>query len=672
MIRFLFSFSIILLLVLNSCNSRTANNDSAANDSIKKYLDSAKDESLPFDKRIDFNDKAFKYVANFQNSPKNRECIYEIISNYYPLKDWGKYKRATDFYYKNSQLSNDVKALAQSYRSYGNYYYNLQLLDSSFYFYTKSENIYKSIKDFDGLSTVLYKKGQLQYKIDDFLGADLSLLKAFFYVKKTNDNLGKYRILNELGLVYNDLQKYSDAISYFEEAIKISRKNLQKEKGLDIVPLSNIGLVYQNLKKHNVAISYFESSLKFTKIKEDFPQVYSNIIDNLAYSKFKLKYNKKLPYLFFESLKIREQIKDTSGIIISNIHLSEYYFSINENQEALEYANTSLRLSKLNKNAIRKLLSLKQLIKLDKINATKYADIYLEIFESLQLAQRDSKDRFDRIQLKTDEITQEKNEEVKQKWIIGSVLASTLLIVMLLLIITRQQNKQKQLKLLQDQQKANEEIYNLMLTQKEKEDKARQTEKTRIARELHDGVMNRLSSTRLNLDILKHKKDTQTIAKCLVYVDELYQIEQEIRDISHDLSLEGFKTHDSFVALINDFVSTQNKISQTQYKLEIDSTINWNSISSIIKMNLYRITQEASSNINKFANAKKTMISFILDGNNICLSITDDGRGFDTESKSEGIGLKNIKQRVEALKGKFFIQSIKNKSTSINIAIPIL
>ena len=124
--------------------------------------------------------------------------------------------------------------------------------------------------------------------------------------------------------------------------------------------------------------------------------------------------------------------------------------------------------------------------------------------------------------------------------------------------------------------------------------------------------------------------------------------------------------------MLNDFIATQNAvISSPQYKLEIGETINWVTVSSGIKMNLYRIIQEASHNSNKYAQATIVIISLILDENNICLSITDNGKGFDIDADVEGIGLKNIKHRVESLNGKFVIQSINNKSTSINIAIPV-
>ena len=304
-------------------------------------------------------------------------------------------------------------------------------------------------------------------------------------------------------------------------------------------------------------------------------------------------------------------------------------------------------------------------------NASANAQEYIRINDSLQIAERRFRDKFAQIIYETNEITKEKETAIKQKWIFGFISGVVILIVILILIITRQRSKQKELQFLQSQQKTNEEIYDLMLAQKNKEEQARQSEKKRIALELHDGVMNRLASTRLNLNILSHKNDKQTIEKCLIHVEGIYQIEQEIRNISHNLNQEIFNGKNSFITLLNDFVTTQNDITRTQYQIEIDKSIDWNTISSNIKMNLYRIIQEASHNINKFAQAKNAMINLMLDGSNLCLSITDDGKGFDTEKQTEGIGLQNIKQRVETLHGKFVIQSIKNKSTSLNIAIPL-
>jgi len=88
-------------------------------------------------------------------------------------------------------------------------------------------------------------------------------------------------------------------------------------------------------------------------------------------------------------------------------------------------------------------------------------------------------------------------------------------------------------------------------------------------------------------------------------------------------------------------------------------------------MNLYRILQEASHNINKYSKAKNVVVSIFLDNNSICMSITDDGVGFDTKTITNGIGIQNMQQRIQSLNGKININSIQKNSTCINLSVPI-
>jgi signal transduction histidine kinase len=339
--------------------------------------------------------------------------------------------------------------------------------------------------------------------------------------------------------------------------------------------------------------------------------------------------------------------------------------------KAIEYAQKAKAISIKSKLLYGVSESLQQLIKVDIKNASKNAEEYIKVNNSMQNTERQFRNKFARIAYETDEIQQEKEQAIKQKWIISGIAAFVFLIGLLLFIITKQRSKQKELLLLQSQQKANEEIYQLMLTQKTTEETARQTEKKRIALELHDGIMNKLASTRLNLFVLSKKTDTATIEKCLTHISDIYTIEQEIRSIAHDLNQDVFKEANSFISLLKDFIAEQNTTSNSKYKLELQHDINWIAISSEIKMNLYRIIQEASHNINKYSKAKNVVVSIIQDGYNVCMSITDDGVGFDTSIINDGIGIKNMQQRIKSLNGKFTINSTQKNSTSINLSIPI-
>jgi hypothetical protein len=448
-------------------------------DSISFYLLKFKRDDISDDDKLKLNDKAFSLIFKTENSIRNRELTYDIISNYYSLGSWNNYKEATKVLYKNSLATNDIISLTKSFRSYGNYYNQKRILDSAFYFYTKSEKEYKKLNDIDGYSTILLKKSIIQYNINDFIAADLSLSKAYSITKNSDNNLKKYGILNQHGLVCNQLQNYNKAIDYFNEALRIIRDSkLQSDEHEEEICLSNLGLVYSNLKDYEKAIYYYNLSLQNKKLKDEVPVLYSNIIDNLAYSKLKIKDYNQLPYLFFESLKIRKELKNTSAIVTSYIHLSEYYNIIGENKKALEYANISLRIAKLSTNSIDLLYSLKQASTVDNLNSSKYSDDYLRIADSLQIAERDSQDRFARISLETDEIIQEKDILEDRNRNLLYVFIFTVILASLLFIVRAQRTRTRELLYKQTQQKANEEIFNLMMSQQAIIDESRSKETT--------------------------------------------------------------------------------------------------------------------------------------------------------------------------------------------------
>ena len=670
MIRFILYGCFLLLALLSSCTPKSADKNTATNDSIKKYLDLAGNDTLDSKLRNKYNDKAFSLIDLSKNDTLIRFYLSFISVNYIKIEQYQKYKNIAKFHFEKSKKAKDTLNLARYFRYKANCFNKNAIYDSSFYYYIRAEKFYTKIDDITSYSTMQLNQGLVQFSVGDYEGSELSLLKALSFLKNSNNKDKLYGTLNQLGLVYNELAEYNKSIGYHKQALEmVKRYKLNNIQHQEAVCYNNIGYLYLNQQNYQKAIINFELGLKNKNIINDDIELYALLKSNLAYSKFKRNNLKECKELLFETLRFQNKLKGKSVMISIFLYLSEYYSFNGKNDQALLYSKKALNAAVVTRVKPYILIALKHAIITDKYNSKQNIDEYLKIFTQIQLEDRKSKARFDKIQLETDEITQEKETAIKQKWIIGTIAGVIILIIVLLLIITRQRSRQKELQFQQSQQKANEEIYDLMLTQKNKEELARQSEKKRIALELHDGVMNKLASTRLNLNVLSHHKDEETINKCLTHVEGIHKIEQEIRNIAHDLNTEIFNETNSFVTLLNDFVETQNATSCSRYILEADSSIDWIHISSEIKMNLYRIIQEASHNINKYAQASTVMISLVLDENNICLSITDNGIGFDTDAKTEGIGLKNIEQRVKSLKGKVVIQS-NNKSTSINIAIP--
>ncbi len=671
--RYIF-WTIILLVSLCSCNTKTVDKDAQdRNDSIQKYLELAGNDSLDSKLRNKYNSKALSLVDLSKNDTLTRFYIYNISCNYFDTKDWVDYKETEKIHFQISTAEKDTLNLARFYRCKGSYYRENKNFDSAYYYYIKAEKFYKKTKDLYGLAKVYVYKCDIEFYKDDYLGADLSAQKALNYYKTTILKKNQFELLLYIGNSAHNLKDYKKAINTFNLAMTMAKKYKLEDSQIHCVGtcLNNIGNVYREQKKYNEAIYYFNSALKENGLLKKDPVLFGFILNNLSDCKLHTKDYSGLPNLLFKSIELlNNSVQGIKESTISYIYLSNYYESIKDSLKAQLYAEKALKFAKRSNSPYYYLTALSNAGSFDNKKAPYYFKEYHKKSDSLRFMERKARNQYYKIQLATNEISLDRANAIKHKWVILALAGVVILIIALLLIITGQRSKQNRMQFQESQLKANEEIYDLMFNQKTKEDSARQSEKKRIAIELHDGVMNRLASTRLNLNILSYQKDEETINKCLSYIEGIYEIEQEIRNIAHDLNTEIFNESNSFVTLLNDFVATQNATTSSKYQLEIDADLNWNHISSGIKMNLYRIIQEASHNSNKYAQATKVKISLVLDKNNICLSVTDNGKGFDTNANSEGIGLKNIKLRVESLKGKVVIKSNK-KSTSINIAIPL-
>jgi signal transduction histidine kinase len=104
-----------------------------------------------------------------------------------------------------------------------------------------------------------------------------------------------------------------------------------------------------------------------------------------------------------------------------------------------------------------------------------------------------------------------------------------------------------------------------------------------------------------------------------------------------------------------------------------DTSINWENVTGLVKISIYRIIQEAVLNVNKYAEATACTVSLTLSKQNqIQLVIEDNGKGFDiAKNKHQGIGLKNIKERVTLLKAALTIESKLGNGTKIVVLLEI-
>jgi signal transduction histidine kinase len=381
------------------------------------------------------------------------------------------------------------------------------------------------------------------------------------------------------------------------------------------------------------------------------------LTDNLGYSEFKLGNYQVASFLFHKALKIRDSIQHESGIVINKLHLGEYYLKNSDTTKALQYTKEANSLANTTSNNRDLLASYSLLAKIEPQKAPEYLDSYIQLNDSLLQEERAIRNKFARIRFETDQYIQRTQELSNDKlWIslAAIILASVLF---LLYLLKAQKVKNKELKYQKEQQEYNEEIYKLLLKQQTRLEEGRQEERFRISGELHDGVLGKLFGIRMNFGLLNLKTSNQEADKYDQLLEKLQVTEDEIRQISHNLICEVSASHLNFVKLLEQLVEEYRQLTSAEIKFNFDEDIEGELVDENIQINYYRILQEALQNVIKHAEASVVSIKIYRLQNFLLMEIRDDGKGFDIRKKVKGIGLKNMRNRMEKIDGTFSFET---------------
>lgn len=672
-----FIYSSAFFLLLGCQEKKQVRLESGLSDSLALYFKIANDDQAPFQRRYEANQRAVFILKKENDNPAIHAEFFKIANRFWNMNAIEDYKKIATLIIKKSDRIKDIPSLAKGYMYLGDYYNRKLISDSTYYCYSKSQKLYVKLKDNFQIAKNLLNKASVQFSEKDFIGSENSAINALRILNKTKKR-GKtyveniYSVYNILANTYNELQNYNQSIVFHNKALSILEKNnFQSVYQLKAVSLFNIGLVYQNNRKYRQAIIYFHKALQQPNLFFEYPSLYADIKENIGNSKLKIGDFDELPELFYNSLKISDNLQSIFGVLSKKLSLSEYYISKKDTIRAISFAKDVNEMACHNKVIKYTLESLKQLSKIDKKNSAVYSSKYYKINDSLQLAERRIRNKFASIEFENEELTIEKEKLTAEKTNMLYLSQIMILIIIIIFIIINNISKNRKLEFSRQQQKSNEEIYKLMLDQQKKIEEGKQIEKKRISQELHDGVMGKLSSIRLNLFTLSKKTDEVTIAKCLKHIDEIQDIEKEIRNIAYDLHRKIFSDNSSFIAVIKNIFTAIESHRDIHFKLNVDDSINWEIINNNIKMQIYRILQEALQNIDKHADAQNVILTIMRSPHSITIEIRDDGLGFEEQKAKKGFGLKNMKSRAGEIRGKIKIDSNLGNGTKINLIVPI-
>jgi two-component system, NarL family, sensor kinase len=571
------------------------------------------------------------------------------------------------------QQVNYQPGIAQAYNDLGIIFYDKENYDTAIALYGRAMEIRKKMGDDLGIARLYNKIGiiyQKQGVFDKALEYQLAALKLF---KELKNDIGISYSLNNIGIVNQNMGRMDEAIKYQEQSIVI------KEKIGDKLGLAgsyiNVANCYYFDSNYNKALEYFKKGEAICRERGD-KEYLSNALNNLGNVYIKLQQYDNAAAVVKESYSLRDSLDDTKGMASCLNNLGDVYILTKkyDSAEAVIKKGIALATSAVNckpeLNMLHKTLSKLYEVKGDMPQALAMYKLFADGKDSL--FNDNLGEHFAALETKYKTLEQQKKIQEqefalvkKNYWIAG---AAGLLLLFSLLGFSYyrrfklKKEKQMQAAIIKQQDMATKAVI-----------EAEENERKRIAGDLHDGVGQMMSAAKMNLSAFEDRiqfntpEDRIGYEKLIALVDESCK---EVRSVSHNM-MPNALLKAGLASAVKEFI---DKIDSHVLKVNLYSEGLNERLDSNVETVLYRVIQECVNNVIKHSGANQLEISLVKDADGIAATIEDNGRGFDTgqKEKFEGIGLKNIKTRIEYLKGTVDFDSAPGRGTLVAIHVPVV
>jgi two-component system, NarL family, sensor kinase len=523
----------------------------------------------------------------------------------------------------------------------------------------------------------------------------------------------------ELGMALLDVGDYAEATKYITSCESIAEKN--KLFVLQGKALNEMANMYYNNKQLTKAVEYYQKSIALNK-KSNFKRGEAIAQYNFAGMLLEEGYSNKdtvrlVLNLMLDALRMVTELKDTNAIItlssgtgrayvdygnldssllllnnaekliavkkLENAYTTHYitvgkvYNDRGKYTEAIKYYNLGLSYAfKYNSprwvyNYYSSLAETYEKVG-DFKQANKYNKLYVAVHDSLINAENftaaaDIQNKYQRE--KQEKAVIKLNAENRQKSTLNKALAGTAVGIGLIGFLGyrnfRSRQKLQQAKITELEKDKQLSAIDAML-------KGQEEERSRIAKDLHDGLGGMLSGTKLSFINMKENlvltpENATQFDKSLSMLDNTIV---DLRKVAHNLMPEALVKFGLDEA-VKDFCSSIQ--SSSSLKVVYQQVGEKRKLTNTAEVFTYRIIQELVNNAVKHAKAKQIIVQLNINTHKLSITVEDDGKGFDinTLANSKGAGMDNIKYRVQYFNGTLDIVTAPGSGTSVNINLTV-
>jgi signal transduction histidine kinase len=596
----------------------------------------------------------------------------------------------------------------------------------------QSVELAKQTKFDFGLGAAYRLTGILYVDKSDFATGAAFYNRSFELFKNKNDNRStKYRgmLQHNFGVIYHYKGQYDSAVIYYQEAARLYNKI--NDDGLLFLTYNNLSTLYTQILDNKNALKYAEQCMDISyRLNDPFKISVASLamasakaelkeykgIDSLVNNVIKISqqsgnhYMLGMGYKFLGKYQIESDSNSKASInsfkaalenmieagneyetAAANQNLGYSYFLNGDDEQAVHYYKIAIEQSKKLGLIQIEQYTLKNLSELEEkrknfFAAYNYLRNYVSVNDSVM--NKTNRENIQALEakyqsgIKDSRILQLGDEKkiqtlsLKQKTTFNYILLGSLAALLLLSFLGYRNIRHRQL--LAKQQ---EELHRQRISELEKDKqlvavdamlKGQEEERSRLAKDLHDGLGGLLSGVKFSLSNMKDNliitPDNMTVfERSLDLIDTSIK---ELRRVAQNMMPEML-TKFGLDEAMKEYCNTINNTKLLNVKYQsIGMETRIEKSSEII---IYRIIQELLNNIMKHAVATEALVQLIKEENRFNIIVEDNGKGFDMAllKNNKGAGIANIQSRVDYLKGKLDLHSEAGKGTLVNIEFGI-
>ena len=625
-----------------------------------------------------------------------------------------------DSIYQQLAKSKEDTARARLYNTIGRYY-QYSKLDSALYYFDALKKLSKKIDYQRGLINYAINAAQVYNQLDKpdtafiinkeglavaeqlgdkkqiafceaNLGISFSILgqkdscilyyqKAQTQLEEIKDSANLLYLYGNIAALFHGFKQYNKALEYAQKAVALAKMGVGNRQSY-VFALTNLSGTFIDLKQYDSTLNYALEALDICREDKNYFRLMANNLQNIIATKiFQKKYNELDNYL-----KILESIKDNINSPAYNARLQfdyarNYYYK-GKFPEAEKYALQALKISISDSLQDYQLNSYNLLLKIESgMGNFSLADDYEMKADSINQMNLDKETAKNVQELEKKYETQKKENEIlkllqdnQKKSLLNKIFIGSTVALFLLAFLGYRNFKNKQRIARQtveiQQQKITELEKDKQLSAIDAMLKGQEEERSRIAKDLHDGLGGMLSGVKLSFVNMKENMimDADSVISFENSIKQLDNTITELRKVAHNLMPEALVKFGLNNA-VSDFCNAMQMASKI--KIIFEPMGIERQLTNTADLYVYRIIQELINNALKHAAPNQILVQLTKTSDKILLTVEDDGKGFNKEilASAKGIGMKNLQQRIDYFKGKMELVTQPGEGTSFNIEL---